>query len=272
MLTIQDVYAQRRHSKVPSTTPDKNMYPLFYQAQKISIVLNPGDILYIPFGWWHFVTSTSVDQNTKMNIAINNWTVNHKCDCELSFKPDSYRVRCQEFVYDRNKFNKILSTHTKLSAPFITHSNLHENYNLDYDTLEQKLPEKIPVFHSKTNFFTSMHLHYFHANDSYKDLFTFEEFYNMGTHGEYVYLGQYNLSDSSLNVTPLADGYNDSFLWINYGNVTSNLHYDTEDNLLLQIQGSKEITLFPPSERGFLYPYNPYPPKFMCYLVSKIKD
>jgi hypothetical protein len=37
------------------------------------------------------------------------------------------------------------------------------------------------------------------------------------------------------------------------GNTTSPLHYDDYENLLCQIRGTKEITLFPPSDLHNLY-------------------
>ena len=47
--------------------PDKNLFPLYYQAQKIECTLNPGDILYLPRGWWHWIFSENE------TIAINFW-------------------------------------------------------------------------------------------------------------------------------------------------------------------------------------------------------
>ena len=37
------------------------------------------------------------------------------------------------------------------------------------------------------------------------------------------------------------------------GNTTSPLHYDDYENLLCQIRGTKEITLFPPTDLKYLY-------------------
>lgn len=272
MLTINDVYQQRRQSKIPSTTPDKHQYPLYYQARNVVVTLNPGDILYIPYGWWHFVTSQDVDPKTKMNIAFSNWTLTKECDCKVSYDPNKYRIQCPTYKYDQNKFEKLVSIHTKLSLPFINQSNLHQNCNIDYKTLKRDLPDEIPIFHSKTNFFTSQFIRYFNHDNCYKDIFSFDEFYEMGMNGEHVYLGQLHTKDTSLNTISLHPEYVDNFIWVNFGNVTSNLHYDTEDNLLLQVQGTKQVILFPPSEREKLYPYNPYPPNFLCYLISRLKD
>ena len=237
------------------------------------MTLNPGDIIFIPYGWWHFVTSSTVDPDTNMNIAISNWTKVQKCDCNISFNPDDYKTHCPSYKYQASKLSKLVPIHTKLSMPFIMHSQLHDNFKLDYDTIKKNIPESIPIMHSKTDFFTSMHLSYFHQQECYKQLFTFDDFYNMGMCGEHVYLAQFPLRDTSLNIPSFIDNnHHDKFLWINFGQVTSNLHYDTEDNLLMQVQGTKNITLFPPSERHMLYPYNPYPPRFLCYMLSKLKE
>lgn len=273
MLTIQDMYCQRRHSKVPSTTPDNIEFHNYYKARKISVMLNPGDILFIPYGWWHFVTSDKVDDDTHMNITISNWTTKRKCDCLLSFDPDNYRLQCPRYTYNPSKFNKLVDTHTKLSLPFLAHSKLYTQYTLDFKTLQDNLHNDVPIFHSKDGFFTSTYLDYYHHHNCTKFKSNFTNFHEMGMNGEHVYLAQYAVSDTSLNLPPLLDNnYNDRFLWINFGKATSNLHYDLEDNLLVQIQGTKNVIMFPPSERDNLYPYNPYPPGFLCYLISKLEN
>lgn len=42
-------------------------------------------------------------------------------------------------------------------------------------------------------------------------------------------------------------------VWINYGSINSPLHYDMFDNILTQIDGTKEIYLFAPSDDRYLY-------------------
>lgn len=44
-------------------------------------------------------------------------------------------------------------------------------------------------------------------------------------------------------------------LWIGPGGHTTCLHYDPVDSLLIQLQGSKNVALFPPQELNNLYPF-----------------
>jgi len=44
-----------------------NKFPLHHKAHYIDAILAPGDILYIPSGWWHYVRSLSV------SASLNFW-------------------------------------------------------------------------------------------------------------------------------------------------------------------------------------------------------
>ncbi|KAF9412948.1 hypothetical protein BGZ94_000872 [Podila epigama] len=46
-------------SQVDVENPDLGRYPRFAQAQYVETVLNPGELLYIPFEWWHYIRSLS---------------------------------------------------------------------------------------------------------------------------------------------------------------------------------------------------------------------
>jgi hypothetical protein len=37
--------------------PDYDRFPLFRQAHRLDVVIGPGDMLFIPDGWWHHVRS-----------------------------------------------------------------------------------------------------------------------------------------------------------------------------------------------------------------------
>jgi len=45
------------YSQVDAANPDYSRFPLFAYADPITVVLEPGDALFIPVGWWHHVES-----------------------------------------------------------------------------------------------------------------------------------------------------------------------------------------------------------------------
>ncbi|KAJ1871472.1 Lysine-specific demethylase 8 [Coemansia sp. RSA 486] len=47
-------------SQVDVSNPDLGRYPLFEKAQYTECVVRPGDMLYIPPKWWHYVRSLSI--------------------------------------------------------------------------------------------------------------------------------------------------------------------------------------------------------------------
>jgi hypothetical protein len=43
------------YSEVDCGSPDYSLHPLYGQATPTSFVIEPGDVLFIPVGWWHYV-------------------------------------------------------------------------------------------------------------------------------------------------------------------------------------------------------------------------
>ena len=60
-------------SMVPLENPDFERFPRFKDALAAAKVaeLEPGDALYIPYGWWHHVQSL-----TSFNVLVNYWWAN----------------------------------------------------------------------------------------------------------------------------------------------------------------------------------------------------
>jgi [protein]-arginine 3-hydroxylase / protease len=50
-----------RHSKADWAHPNYEKYPLLSGAQVSEVILSPGDILYLPTGWFHFIVSLTVN-------------------------------------------------------------------------------------------------------------------------------------------------------------------------------------------------------------------
>ena len=99
----------------------------------------------------------------------------------------------------------------------------------------------------------------------------FKNFYNSGLDDRYVLtLSNYVNGENNSNIKNLIKPYikfpshdrlqyNDSFdfnVWISSGKHDTGLHYDDEDGVLTLLEGSKEITLYPPSDSDNLYAYS----------------
>ena len=48
------------YSAVDCEKPDYNKFPLFRKATQLKVLLEPGQVLFIPVGWWHHVRSVDV--------------------------------------------------------------------------------------------------------------------------------------------------------------------------------------------------------------------
>lgn len=58
---------------------------------------------------------------------------------------------------------------------------------------------------------------------------------------------------SVLRCSEVHEAIVDTRLWMSSGNTSSSLHFDTHENLMLQVVGSKTIAMWPPSESASLY-------------------
>jgi len=68
-------FHERRYSQVMEEFPCKIRFPLFYQARKQTLVIEPGQKLYIPFGWFHMVFSEGDELNFAMNYFMKGGSV-----------------------------------------------------------------------------------------------------------------------------------------------------------------------------------------------------
>ena len=60
-------------------------------------------------------------------------------------------------------------------------------------------------------------------------------------------------SPELLNCEELYGGLHDARLWMSLGNTSSSLHFDTHENLLVQLDGDKEVLLWHPNETANFY-------------------
>ena len=60
-----------RHSAVDWSKPDLEVYPEFAEARANEIILQAGDVLYLPTNWFHFIVSLTLNFqcNTRSGIS-----------------------------------------------------------------------------------------------------------------------------------------------------------------------------------------------------------
>lgn len=68
MGTIERFFDERKYSEISEEFPDKERFPLYYEAKRQEFTIGPGQKLFIPAGWFHFVFS-----EPGFNYAINYW-------------------------------------------------------------------------------------------------------------------------------------------------------------------------------------------------------
>ena len=60
--------AQGNVSNVDVEHPDLARFPLFAKARHFDAILGPGDALFIPKGWWHYVRALTP------SFSVNFWS------------------------------------------------------------------------------------------------------------------------------------------------------------------------------------------------------
>ncbi len=108
-------------SKVDLEKPDYEKYPLFKQARMMETVLEPGEIIFIPVGWWHQVKALDVS----LSVSFTNFVF-----------PNSYNYRnpnirdSQPTVRVESKQNTLPLTRPALTYEGVK-NNLTDGYLLD---------------------------------------------------------------------------------------------------------------------------------------------
>lgn len=57
-------------SAVDLTKPDYDRFPLFKEVSIIEEILEPGDLIFVPVGWWHFVEALDISISVSMTHFI----------------------------------------------------------------------------------------------------------------------------------------------------------------------------------------------------------
>jgi len=88
------------HSYIPDIKkPNYNKFPKFKESKYCNIILNPGNVLFIPTEWWHQVESLTT------SISLNFWWNPKLNECDVS---KAFRYRMSK-VFNENEFEKVKS-------------------------------------------------------------------------------------------------------------------------------------------------------------------
>lgn len=81
MYLLQKGHPSGRHSEVDWSAPDHGLYPKFKNIMANEIIFKPGDVLYVPTSWFHYIVSLNV-----------NWQCNSRSGRDISYSP--YLKKC----------------------------------------------------------------------------------------------------------------------------------------------------------------------------------
>ena len=261
-------FVERRFSLVPDPYADSGLYEDYGNCKKTTVVIEPGNMLFIPAGWFHYVISEE-DKETNLNMAVSYFTYHDECiDCDLdknqNFK-DLEEISINNLVYSKYK---------KLSQPFVIRDYFEHNkrfslLDMSKDEIKKMYPEKVIVTKSKSSLFVSNYIAKHFPDCCDEQEMMFDDF--IKSNNKSCYLIQ---NEKKINEIPYfldTEKYANFSSWINFGDVYSSLHYDTNNNILMQIFGKKKVILIPPSEYKSLHLINPMDTKLLCTINKYIK-
>jgi hypothetical protein len=229
-MNIENFFDDARYSRVPCLDPDPKEFPLYYKARKYEYLLNPGERLFIPAGWFHFVDSRELDPNAGMNIAVNFW----------------FNSRANESL-PRVKRHAITTE----------------------DVLRELRKKAIRCLRSYNGIFPSTTIqHHFPDMKIKFENMSFDDFLELNN--PQYYIAQNKLENSDLKIDETFDESLSMNVWFNRGPCTTLMHHDGQDNWLCQVIGKKRVILFAPSEQPNLYTFNPYPSYLLQQLRARV--
>lgn len=228
-------FNDRRYSKITCKHPDRKIYPDFYKARRMEYILRPGEMIFIPKGWFHFVFSEEPDEETGLCAAINFWYPSNQNE-----SLDSSHLK-PKFGWHDIKFSEVYE---------IIKSNI---FNVTISRLEIFAPTimdfRFPVS---------------------TDFMSFEEFYK--ARNSHHYIAQNKFEKLNKFSIPFETPVNDSTVWINWGHCKTLPHYDLQDNWLCQLQGTRRVILTPNEDRDFMYTFNPYPLELIYKIKTRQEE
>ncbi len=225
------------------TEHNKDIFPLYSKAHPIKYVLNKGESIIIPAGWWHWIKSYG-----ERCISVNFFHTN-----EISV--ESIPVKLYDVTNGWKAF---------------------ENWTDEYliDKIDKTIPTGLIIWIDQSANQTPISMKEFITN--YKGSNKFAYLLSAKDFDPEVQNNSKILDalQGDFNIPLGLENVNSNF-WMNFGNIDSGLHYDDKNSMICVIDGYKEIILYPPSDSIYLYPYplnpivlEPFKQKFQCNLYK----
>lgn len=250
------------------TESNKSLFPLLERAHPLTYTLHPGDALYIPPKWWHWVKSYG-----NRCLSVNYWFSR-----PLSATPIIFSGLCSDWSALQKWTNQYLIEVAEKSAPdgiWVWQEGF---------ALKKKISmrEFIDTYEGKKDVFAYLITLKAYEHESTlsnrrlldqleKDL-EFPESIFERTKGKAQETTDHSQSEEK-NPHPS----HEMNVWFNFGGIDTGLHYDDSDGLLCVVDGMKVVTLYPPEDSQYLYPYpqepitlQPITTRFMYNLYSEL--
>lgn len=235
--------AWRRYSLLKNpmdTSPD------YASAFRYDITVSPGECLYIPAGWFHFVISLEVSRYSGLNAAQSVFLETPGCmECTLHHEQTSIPTELDPMLSLIPEDSAM--AHREHRRPFLVRlSSRLSSFSWNRLHWASQLPPVLSIAHSKSRFFGSDVIDQFFPDHHWLRRVQTQHFLNKPSSMPFQYLMQEPLHHPP---TPKwISGIQRNFLWLNHGRIVSALHYDLFDNFLIPLQGRKRVLLFPPWE------------------------
>jgi hypothetical protein len=217
---INEFINDKRYSMIDEKFPNYYRFPDYYKCKRFEILLRPGEKIFIPASWWHFVHSEDPDPETGLNVAVNFWF--------KSKNSEGAKLGWHNIDYDKvmtiiNKQDTLSVSRSKLG--YFPPNQFAHRYNGKL-TIEKLAPSE---------FLGSKNKEFYVAQNKFHEI---DEFFENSIEREGCYLR--------------------SQIWINFGNTFTLPHWDGDDNWLCQLKGTRRVIIAPNEESLNMYPINRY--------------
>jgi hypothetical protein len=221
---------QDNHSSISSYPINYDKYPIAKNCKFIEIDLYENEYVFIPSNWMHWVFTEPF--NVSMNYLIS------------SIKYDKNDNVFLNNIKRKEPFTNKIDNKINLCFKDFFQTILDDKFSISFSTSNHLSPVKKPDSNCKT-FMKNMHV---------------RECLSMEYRDYYKYIGQNRYNNTYLNnlsnfITDANNNINyNSSVWINLDkSVNSGLHYDNQDNILVNFIGKKKVLLAHPDYRKYMY-------------------